>query len=250
MTTAEESINATKQSFENSFSEAIFYNKQTQDENHLQAILDFLPIPPCMKILDLGSGSGYLSFAIAQHYPNASVVGLDIVDQTLKDNQKEIDKKGIRNLRFISYNGVDFPFADNTFDLVVSRYALHHFPDINKSLSEVFRVLTETGLFFISDPTPNENDKDGFVDEYMQVKKDGHIKFYSFDEWMRLCETSGFRFVKSFQSNIRFPRIMDCAYQEIMRKYDHKITDGYDLQMMDNEIYITEQVNNMLFCRR
>ena len=250
MTTVEESINATKQSFENSFSEATFYNKQTQDGKHLQAILDFLPITPCMKILDLGAGSGYLSFAIAQQYPNASVVGLDIVDQTLKENQKEIDKKGIRNLRFISYNGVDFPFADNTFDLVVSRYALHHFPDINKSLSEIFRVLTKTGIFFISDPAPNENDKDGFIDEYMQVKKDGHIKLYSFDEWMRLCESSGFRFVKSFQSNIRFPRIMDCAYQEIMRKYDHKITDGYDLQMMDNEIYITEQVNNMLFRRR
>lgn len=203
-----------------------------------------------MKILDLGAGSGYLSFAIAQHYPNASVVGLDIVDQTLKENQKKIDKKGIGNLHFISYNGVDFPFADNTFDLVVSRYALHHFPDINKSLSEIFRVLTEAGLFFISDPTPNENDKDGFIDEYMQVKKDGHMKFYSFDEWMHLCETSGFRFMKSFQSDIRFPRIMDCAYQEIMRKYDHKITDGYNLQILDNEIYITEQVNNMLFCRR
>ena len=111
-------------------------------------------------------------------------------------------------------------------------------------------MLTETELFFISDPTPNENDKDGFVDEYMQVKKDGHIKFYFFDEWMRLCETSGFRFGKSFQSDIRFPRITDCVYQEIMRKYDHKITEGYNLQIMDHEIYITEQVNNMLFCGR
>lgn len=47
MAAIEESINATKQSFENSFSEAKFYNKQTQDEKHLQAILDSLPITPC-----------------------------------------------------------------------------------------------------------------------------------------------------------------------------------------------------------
>lgn len=249
MTTVEESIITTKQSFENSFSEAKFYNKQTQDENQLQAILDFLPINPCMNILDLGAGSGYLSFAIAEHYPNVSVVGLDIVEQTLKDNQKKIDEKNIGNLRFISYNGVDFPFNDNTFDLVVSRYALHHFPDIYKSLSEVFRVLTENGLFFVSDPSPNQNDSDGFVDEYMQVKKDGHIKFYSIDEWMHLCEISGFHFVKSFHSDIRFPRIIDSAYQDIMRKYDNKIVDGYDLQIIDDKIYITEKVNNMLFCR-
>lgn len=249
MATVEESIIATKQSFENSFLEATFYNKQTQDENHLQSILDFLPITPCMNVLDLGAGSGYLSFAIAEYDPNVTVVGLDIVDQTLKKNQKKINEKNISNLRFVSYNGVDFPFDDNTFDLVVSRYALHHFPDINKSLSEIFRVLTEKGLFFISDPTPNENDSDGFIDEYMQVKKDGHIKFHFFPEWMRLCETNGFQFVKSFQSNIRFPRIIDSVYQDIMRKYDNKIIDGYDLQMIANEIYITVQVNNMLFCR-
>lgn len=247
--TVEESIITTKQSFEDSFSEEKFYNKQTQDENHLKSILDFLPISPYMNILDLGVGSGYLSFAIAQLYPNATVVGLDIVDQTLKNNQKKIDEKNIKNLRFISYNGIDFPFDDNTFDLVVSRYALHHFPAIDKSLSEVFRVLTKTGLFFISDPAPNENDREGFIDEYMRVKKDGHIKFYSFEEWVRLCETSGFRFEKSFHSNIRFPRIIDSVYQDIMRKYDNRIIDGYDLQMTDNEIYITEQVNNMLFCR-
>ena len=56
----EESIKATKEGFEASFAQGTFYNKQTQDFEHLQAILDFLPIKPGMKILDLGTGSGYL----------------------------------------------------------------------------------------------------------------------------------------------------------------------------------------------
>ena len=66
----ENSIVATKQAFENSFSSGDFYNKQTQDEQHLKLILEFLPIKYGMKILDLGTGSGYLAFFIAEKYPN------------------------------------------------------------------------------------------------------------------------------------------------------------------------------------
>lgn len=64
----EKSINATKQAFENSFSSGEFYNRQTQDKQHLKAILEFLPIKAEMKILDLGAGSGYLSFPIAENF--------------------------------------------------------------------------------------------------------------------------------------------------------------------------------------
>lgn len=59
------SIEATRAGFEASFGEADFYNKQTQDEKHLNDILAAIKIKPGMKILDLGCGSGYLPFPIA-----------------------------------------------------------------------------------------------------------------------------------------------------------------------------------------
>ena len=68
-----ESIIAAKKGFEESFSAGDFYNKQTQDERHLKAILDFLPIQPGMKILDLGTGSGYLSFPVAKCCPKSTI---------------------------------------------------------------------------------------------------------------------------------------------------------------------------------
>ena len=77
----------------------------------------------------------------------------------------------IRNISFISYNGIDFPFVDSEFDMVISRYALHHFPDIQKSISEISRVIKQGAFLFISDPTPNVNDTSRFVDGYMQLKK-------------------------------------------------------------------------------
>lgn len=251
MRNIENSIMSTRQGFENSFSTGDFYNKQTQDEQHLKKILEFLPFKADMKILDLGVGSGYLSFPIAKKYPDISIVGLDIVEKALKVNRAKAKEENIRNISFITYNGIDFPFVDNEFDMVISRYALHHFPDIQKSISEVSRVIKSGGFLFISDPAPNINDSSRFVDEYMQLKKDGHIKFYTKDEWKQICEKNGLQFKESFDSTIRFPRKKDTAYgfNELIKKHDKKIVESYKLEVVENEIYITEQVNNILFCK-
>ena len=53
-----ESINNTRKGFEESFAEAGFYNRQTQDSEHLNKILEFVKISEGMRILDLGTGSG------------------------------------------------------------------------------------------------------------------------------------------------------------------------------------------------
>lgn len=248
----ENSIMASKQGFEYSFSSGNFYNKQTQDEQHLNNILDFLPFKADMKILDLGTGSGYLSFPIAKKYPNISIIGLDIIEKALEVNRLKAKEENVRNISFITYDGIDFPFADNEFDMVISRYALHHFPDIQKSISEVSRVIKPEGFLFISDPTPNVNDTSRFVDGYMQLKKDGHIKFYTEEEWLQICGKYGLQFKKSFDSTIRFPKKKDTAYgfDELLKKYDKEIVESYELKVVGNEIYITEQVNNILFCKR
>lgn len=252
MTNIESSIMATKQGFERSFSSGSFYNKQTQDEHHLKKILGFLPIKADMKILDLGTGSGYLSFSIARKHPDISIIGLDIVEKALEVNRFKAKEENIRNISFITYDGIDFPSSDREFDMVISRYALHHFPDIQKSISEVSRVLKQGGFLFISDPTPNANDTSRFVDGYMQLKKDGHIKFYTKDEWLQICGKYGLQFKKSFDSTIRFPRKKDTAYgfDELLKEHDKEIVEGYELEVVGNEIYITEQVNNMLFCKQ
>ena len=81
------SIEAARAGFEASFEEADFYNKQTQDEKHLKDILAIINVKPGMKILDLGCGSGYLTFPIAQMNASANVFGLDIVTDTLERNE-------------------------------------------------------------------------------------------------------------------------------------------------------------------
>ena len=246
------SIEAARAGFEASFEESNFYNKQTQDENHLNNILKTINIKPGMKILDLGCGSGYLTFPIAQNNEKAYVVGLDIVTDTLERNAVKAQEMDIKNLEFISYDGITFPFEDNSFDLVVTRYALHHFPEIKKSIHEVARVLRSDGLFFVSDPRPNDCDITRFVDEYMQLKKDGHIKFYTKDEWMQICGENNMHLIQSFDSEIRFPKKKSTAagFEEVLARHEKSIIDSYHLTQTEDEIWVTEQVNNLLFQKK
>lgn len=252
MDSHKKTISDAKQGFEQSFAEGAFYNRQTQDNDHLQRILSFLPIKDGMRILDLGTGSGYLAFPIAKQHPAVTVTGLDIVEKALEHNRAAAEKAHLQNLRFVSYGGTAFPFADGCFDMVISRYALHHFPDIQKSFGEVSRVLSPDGFFFLSDPAPNENDTERFIDRYMQMKPDGHIRFYTRTEWIQIAESAGLSFSDSFDSAIRFPRkkTQSHGFEALLAQYDKAVIAGYRLEMTADEIYLTEQVNNILFTKQ
>ena len=243
------SIEDTKREFEASFASGVFYDRQTQHAVHLENILRFLDIREGMKILDLGTGSGYLSFAIAKENPGCEIVGLDIVFDALEVNRRKARSEGVNNLSFVSYDGIDFPFEYDTFDMIVTRYALHHFPDIEHCIGEVSRVLKPGGTLFISDPCPNDCDDERFVDDYMRLKKDGHIRFYTKGEWLTICGRHDLKYTDSFDSTIRFPKKKDTAfgYEDVLSRHEKLVIDSYDLVETDTELYITERVNNILF---
>ncbi|MDD4096620.1 MAG: class I SAM-dependent methyltransferase [Oscillospiraceae bacterium] len=249
MDDARSSIEKTKKEFEKSFAQGEYYDKQTQDKKHLEQILSFLPAGKNMSILDLGTGTGYLGFSIAEKYEDGTVIGLDVVENALKKNTKRAEEEGLTNIRFISYDGMKFPFGDETFDLVVTRYSLHHFPIINDAFKEICRVLKPGGYLFLSDPAPNDDDGEGFADTYMRMKNDGHIKFYSQEEWTRLALKFKMEYLDGFKTAIRFPRKMtsEVELDRIMSKYDKKTISGYNIRIEGSEVYITEQVNNLLY---
>lgn len=247
--TISDSIQKTKKGFEESFESGVFYNKQTQDKEHLNLIIDCLPIKEGMKILDLGTGTGYLSFPLARMFLDAKIIGLDIVEKALEANRQQALEENLFNLYFVSYDGITFPFANEEFDMIITRYALHHFPIINDTFHEIRRILKPQGTLFISDPAPNDDDDERFVDAYMQMKMDGHIKFYTKVEWIELGKKYDLEYEKGFETTIRFPKKRDTApeFDNMINKYDDKIIKGYDLEITEDEIYITEKVNNLIF---
>lgn len=95
------------------------------------------------RVLDIGSGPGFLAAMIAdQTGPNGKVVGVDI-------SQQMVDRASRRNRRaWLSYQCADaatLPFEDNSFDVIVSTQVAEYVPDVEAFSSEVFRVLRPGG---------------------------------------------------------------------------------------------------------
>ena len=65
------------------------------------------------------------------------------------------------------------------------------------------------------------HDTHRFVDAYMRIKPDGHIKYYTKDEFEQLGTNAGFSLSDAFQTEITFPRLIDTdMYRTIMDEYD------------------------------
>lgn len=241
------SMKCTKESFEQMFQEKTYYEKQTRDDAHLQRILDRLPIHEGDHILDLGTGTGYLAVPLAWNHPDCQVIGLDIIEDTLKENQNKASTLHLTNLSYQSYNGITMPFEDHTFDIIVTRFALHHFSDITKTFQEIKRILKPGGIFFLSDPTTNEVDTTGFIDTFMQLKQDGHIHFYRKNEYEQLAKKAGFHLKDSFLTTLRFPSISRTpGYLAMEGSVDTSLKDSYHITVEGNEVYVTVQVLNLM----
>lgn len=93
-------------------------------------------------MLDIGSGSGVLADYIAKRYE------LDLTCIDTICNLQDF------SMQFARADGRHLPFSDDTFNLVSAISIIEHIPRINrdKFLSEVRRVLTGDGLFFLQIP--------------------------------------------------------------------------------------------------
>ena len=88
------------------------------------------------RILDIGCGKGFLLFEFSQLLPNATISGLDISEYAVENAKPEVKE-------FIAVgNAKELPYADNSFDFVLSNSTLHNLQIYNliQALSEIERV--------------------------------------------------------------------------------------------------------------
>jgi ubiquinone/menaquinone biosynthesis C-methylase UbiE len=95
-----------------------------------------------MRMLDLGSGTGYPALLGAHTVgPNGSVIGLDLAEQMLAVARRKATALGLANVTFRTGDVTALPFEANSFDAVTSRFCLMFLPEIPKAAAEIARVL-------------------------------------------------------------------------------------------------------------
>ncbi len=104
------------------------------------------------NILDLACGTGTLTVLIKQNFPQTNVFAIDGDARVLQIAESKAKKLGAE-IQFIKGLSSALPYADETFDRVVSSLFFHHLTQENKlkTFREVFRVLKKDGEFHIAD---------------------------------------------------------------------------------------------------
>lgn len=121
-----------------------FFDEQMTFLNH-RLVAD-ARLRPGMRVLDLGSGTGYPALLAAQTVgPSGSVIGIDLAEQMVAAAERKAKRLGLTNITFHQGDVTTLPFEGNSFDAVTSRFCLMFLPDVATSVSEIRRVLKPGG---------------------------------------------------------------------------------------------------------
>lgn len=149
-------------------------------------------------IVDLGCGSGTMCAYLQKKYPNSEVFGVDAFDIPLEQARQKHDK-----IKFLKCNleEENFPFEDNSVDLIISHEVIEHLRDLENYLKESYRVLKEDGIILLK--SPNRLDIMRVVSPlfrkvwYADIDKT-HIKYYDVFNGKKELLKNNFKDVRSY----------------------------------------------------
>jgi SAM-dependent methyltransferase len=149
---------------------APLYRKATEHASgdDLELVVAWSGAAPGVTVLDVASGGGHTARALRK--AGSRVVTADLARGMHPD---------------VVCSAERLPFADGSFDAVVSRIAPHHFEDVRTAIAEMRRVarsavVVEDTLF-----------RSEAVEEAERLRDPTHLRSYTEQEWRELFETTG-----------------------------------------------------------
>ncbi|WP_157217093.1 class I SAM-dependent methyltransferase [Flavisphingomonas formosensis] len=107
---------------------------------------------PGDRVLDVACGPGIVACALAAQ--GARVTGIDLTPAMIAEAKARQSAEGLAGLDWQVGDATALPFADETFDRVVTRYSFHHLPEPVAALREMRRVCRAGGRVVVIDATP------------------------------------------------------------------------------------------------
>lgn len=136
-------------------------------------------------VLDVAAGTGHVARSFAPQV--RAVVAVDATPAMLEQGWIEAKRAALRNVVFMRADAAALPFLDGSFDVVVSRFAVHHFEDPAVQVGEMRRVLRPGGRLavadLICDPDPEIAARQNHLE---RLRDPSHTRMLALDELAEL----------------------------------------------------------------
>lgn len=153
-------------------------------QKYLDAIVSRLGLAECENVLEVAAGTCACGRAIAPHA--AHVACLDMTPAMLEVGRQEADRQGLSNMSFVLGDAAELPFLDNSFDVVISRLAFHHFPQVDPPFAQMKRVLKPGGKLVLIDMEAAPEALRETEDEIERMRDPSHVRNLSREEMLAL----------------------------------------------------------------
>lgn len=132
-----------------------------------------------------------------------TIVCLDATPAMLQKGKQEVEESQLQNMVFITGLAAELTFLDNSFDIVFSGLAFHHFVDVQTVFREMVRVLKPVGKLVLIDMEAAEDDLRAQEDEIETLRDLSHVRNLSKQEMLDLFADSGLTVIKCETAEIQ-----------------------------------------------
>ena len=140
-------------------------------------------------LLDIATGGGHVARTFSPHV--ARVIASDLTPEILRHASDSFAENGFSNIETAEADAEDLPFEDDSFEVVTCRIAPHHFPNPEKFVTEVARVLKPGGQFLLVDSTVPEGEDGEFFNQFEEIRDHSHVRSLTIEEWAELIAEAG-----------------------------------------------------------
>jgi SAM-dependent methyltransferase len=159
-----------------------------QDGELLELMLGAGRVAGDSRVLDVACGPGIVTCAFAERA--AAAVGLDLVDSMLERAAERAGARGVTNVAWVRGDVDALPWPAGAFDVVVSRFSLHHLEEPAVALREMARVCVAAGRLVICDLSPDPDRIDAF-NAMERLRDPSHVRAFTDAELGDLIAATG-----------------------------------------------------------
>lgn len=159
---------------------------------HIQAgevdkLLSLVEISPGSRVLEIGCGKGKALACLGEKLRGSGVElsGIDVCPADIEEGRRLLEEREVK-ATVSCQDATHLPFPDAYFDVVYGLAVLHHIPDWPRAVAEVYRVLKESGRYFLVENTRP------FFSIPLVKELDHACSVFSGDELLKVLEEKGF----------------------------------------------------------
>lgn len=175
-----------------------------RDPDRLKRLVEAVNPSADARVLEVATGPGHVAMAFAAVC--GEVIGIDLTAAPIAIANRMRAERGLANVRFEVGDCEHLPFSDGEFEVTLCRFAVHHFANPARVISEMVRVCGAGGSVAIEDLISSEHpERADYQNRLERLRDTSHTRALPLSELVTLLAHAGLEIVRFHSDRVSYP---------------------------------------------